>query len=113
MSEEKKTPRKPMNKRRLASILLLGMIVVLAFGLVRFVRHRLDYAVTNAVFVASDSLTEVAFDRVGGQIAELLVTEGDPVTIGQPLAQLEDSRYRLERDKAAASLQKARETLEA
>ncbi|GAB4169206.1 MAG: EmrA/EmrK family multidrug efflux transporter periplasmic adaptor subunit [Geothermobacteraceae bacterium] len=113
MSDEKKTPRKPLNKRRLASILLLVMIVALAIGLARFVRHRLDYAVTNAVFVASDSLTEVAFDRVSGQIAELLVSEGDHVAAGQPLAQLDNSRYRLERDKAAASLQKAKETLEA
>ncbi|TYP00004.1 membrane fusion protein (multidrug efflux system) [Geothermobacter ehrlichii] len=108
MSSEKNGKR-PVNKRKLATVILLLLIVVLAVGLVRFVSHRLAYAVTNAVFVASDSLTEVGFDRVGGVLAELTVREGETVHKGQILARLDTDRYRIEVEKAEAALRKAKE----
>ncbi len=101
--------KRPVNKRKLATVILLLLIVALVIGLVRFVRHRLAFAVTNAVFVASDSLTEVGFDRVGGVLAELKVREGEAVHEGQVLARLDATRYRIEVEKAEAALRKAQE----
>ncbi len=83
------------SKRNIAIILLILLIIILAIGLFRFIRHRLNYAVTNAVFVASDSLAEVGFERVGGVITELLVKEGDWVQRGQLLAKIDPNHYRL------------------
>lgn len=51
----------------------------------------------------------VAMAKVGGQIEALLVNEGDRVTAGQPVAQLDDDRLQLEVKRALASLEKARQ----
>ncbi len=69
----------------------LGLLVV---G-VRWIHFRLTHAVTNAVFVESDSLTRVAYRRVGGRIVELYREEGDRVRRGDPLAKLEDRDLKL------------------
>ena len=95
------------SKRKSAIIILILLIIVLAVGLFRFVNHRLNYAVTNAVFVASDSLTEIGFDRVGGVISELTVNEGDRVTRGQLLARIDPEHYRLTVAKLAAQTRAA------
>ncbi|MCF6178672.1 MAG: HlyD family efflux transporter periplasmic adaptor subunit [Geopsychrobacter sp.] len=82
-------------RQRVALILLGGVILLLLVGLFNFVRHRMHYALTNAVFVASDSLTNVGFDRVKGQLVTLKKQEGERVAVGELLAQLDDSHYRL------------------
>lgn len=94
-------------KRRVAVLILILLIMVLAVGLFRFIRHRLEYALTDAVFVASDSLTEIGFDRVSGVLTELPVNEGDRVKKGQLLARIDPQRYRLEVKKLAAAVQTA------
>lgn len=95
----------PSKKRMIAIIILILLIIILAIGLFRFVNHRINYATTNAVFVASDSLTEIGFDRVSGVISELSVNEGDHITKGQILAKLDPNHYRLTVDKLAAQTQ--------
>jgi membrane fusion protein (multidrug efflux system) len=102
------TVKKPSsNKRTVAIITLILLILILAIGLFRFVNHRLNYAMTNAVFVASDSLTEVGFDRVSGIIYELPVNEGDRITKGQLLVRIDPSHYQLTVDKLAAQTRSA------
>ncbi len=44
--------------------------------------------------------------RLGGNIVELLVEEGDRVEAGQPLARIDNERYRLELARAEASLRR-------
>ena len=44
--------------------------------------------------------------KVGGEIREILVEEGDDVARGQVLARLDGDRLRLEKEQAAANLQK-------
>ena len=95
----------PSKKRMIAIIILILLIIILAIGLFRFVNHRINYATTNAVFVASDSLTEIGFDRVSGVISELSVNEGDHITKDQILAKLDPNHYRLTVDKLAAQTQ--------
>lgn len=99
--------RPVLNKRRLAAIILGILIVCLLLGLFRFIRHRLEHALTNAVFVASDSLTEVGFDRVGGVVQELSHKEGEEVAAGELLARIDPQPYRLEEQKLNAALQTA------
>ena len=53
---------------------------------------------------------DLAF-RVNGRIAKVLVDEGDAVTQGQPLAQLDDDLLTPQRDQAAAELEKQRASL--
>jgi len=89
-------------KRRIAIVILILLIIILLIGLFRFVNHRLNYAITNAVFVASDSLTEISFDRVGGVIIELPVKAGDRVKKGQLLVKIDPGHYQLSVEKLAA-----------
>ncbi len=85
-----------MRKGKLIGVLLLIAVssALLLVG-ARWVHFRLTHAVTNAVFVESDSLTRVAYRRVGGRIVELYREEGDRVRKGDPLAKLEDRDLRL------------------
>ncbi len=90
------------SKRRNAVIILILLIIILVIGLFRFIHHRLNYAMTDAVFVASDSLTEIGFERVGGVISEMKVKEGDAVKQGQLLARIDPKHYQLTVNKLAA-----------
>ncbi|RLB69698.1 MAG: EmrA/EmrK family multidrug efflux transporter periplasmic adaptor subunit [Deltaproteobacteria bacterium] len=101
------------SKRKIAIIILILLIVILAIGLFRFIHHRLNYALTNAVFVASDSLTEVGFERVGGVIIELPVKGGDAIRKGQLLARIDPKHYQLTVDKLTAETQFSSEKMEA
>ncbi|MEM1263576.1 MAG: efflux RND transporter periplasmic adaptor subunit [Pseudomonadota bacterium] len=59
----------------------------------------------TATLEAFEEATVVA--KVGGEIAAILVEEGDVVKTGQPLARLDGDRLRLQRDQARANLAKA------
>ncbi|MEM8982705.1 MAG: efflux RND transporter periplasmic adaptor subunit [Pseudomonadota bacterium] len=59
----------------------------------------------TATLEAFEEATVVA--KVGGEIAAILVEEGDVVTSGQALARLDGDRLRLQRDQARANLAKA------
>jgi len=100
------------SKRRIAIIVLILMMIILVIGLFRFVHHRLNYAMTNAVFVASDSLTEIGFERVGGVIVALPVKEGDSVQQGQVVARIDPQHYQLTVDKLTAETQFVSEKME-
>ena len=112
MTQQKSKSALP-SKRKTAIIILVLLIIVLAVGLFRFIHHRLNYALTNAVFVASDSLTEVGFERVGGVISDLPVKAGDAIRRGQLLARIDPKHYQLTVEKLAAKTQSATEGLKA
>ncbi len=85
-----------MKRGKLAGlVLLIAMGVVLAVVGARWIHFRITHAVTNAVFVESDSLARVGYKRVAGRIVELYAEEGDSVRRGDPLAKLEDRDLRL------------------
>ncbi len=85
-----------MKGRKLVGLGVLAVLLVVSIVLGgRWVHYRLTHAITNAVFVESDTFTKVAFKRVAGRIEELYREEGDRVRKGEPLAKLEDQDYRL------------------
>ncbi len=94
-------------KTKVAVFLILGAIA-LALLAVRFIRYRLAYAVTDAVFVSTDSLISVGFDRVSGRLMKMYKQEGDAIHKGEILAVVDDSIYRLKRDRLAAQLAEAK-----
>ena len=101
MSENKHTSR----GRFIAATILLICAALLILLAVRFVRHRMAYAVTDAVFVRTDSLVSVGFNRVSGRIAIINKKEGDPVSKGEVLARLDDTSYRLAVEELNARLE--------
>jgi len=79
----------------------IGVLLLLVIGIgfaitgFRWIHFRLTHAITNAVFVESDSFTRVAYRRVAGRIVELYREEGDWVSKGDPLAKIEDRDFRI------------------
>ncbi len=98
--------KKIAGRTKIAVFLIIG-VIVLVFLAVRFIRHRMNYAVTDAVFVSTDSLISVGFNRVSGRLEKMFKQEGDLIRKGEVLAIVDDSIYRLKRDRLAAQLAEA------
>lgn len=114
MGEEQlkgKPRRKPAGKTVAAIIMVIGVLALL-FMAVRFVRHRMAYAVTDAVFVRTDSLVTIGFDRVNGRLAVMNKKEGDTVRRGEVLAAIDPAVYRLRVKRLSAELAEARQDKE-
>jgi len=82
-----------INKRRFGLFVILLVFAILLMGLVLFIRHRMLYAVSNAVFVETDQLIFLGFQRVNGRITEVLKDEGEAVSKGELLARLDQAPY--------------------
>ena len=82
--------------KTVAVVLLTAGVVVLVVLLVWFIHFRLRYAVSDAVFIRTDSLATLGFDRVSGRIIKMEKKEGDPVHKDEIIAQIDDVPYRLE-----------------
>ncbi len=104
--------RKLPRKRTIAAVILLGGTVVLAIAAVHFIRHRMKYATTDAVFIRTDSLANLSFDGVGGRLVTMTKNEGEDVKVGEVLAVIDKSQFTLAVDKLAAELAEAQNQLE-
>jgi membrane fusion protein, multidrug efflux system len=82
--------------KTVAVVLLTAGVVVLVVLLVWFIHFRLRYAVSDAVFIRTDSLATLGFDRVSGRILKMEKKEGDPVQKDEIIARIDDEPYRLE-----------------
>ncbi len=82
--------------KTVAVVLLTAGVVVLIVLLVWFIHFRLRYAVSDAVFIRTDSLATLGFDRVSGRILKMEKKEGDPVHKDEIIARIDDIPYRLE-----------------
>lgn len=83
-------------RKTIAVVLLTVGVVVLAVLLIRFIQFRIRYAVSDAVFVRTDSLATLGFDRVSGRILKMEKKEGDPVQKDEIIARIDEGPYRLE-----------------
>ncbi|OCC14426.1 Multidrug resistance protein [Dissulfuribacter thermophilus] len=102
-----------MGKRVATFILIIGVLCLVTFTII-FVVHRMHYAVTDAVFVRTDSLINLGFDHVSGRIIELSKKEGDTVKKGEVIARLDDRNFKNRLDALKAKLraeQKKKEEL--
>jgi membrane fusion protein (multidrug efflux system) len=98
-------------KRTIAIIILIAGIAALGVTGVRFIRHRMAYATTDAVFIRTDSLVNLGFDKVGGRIITMNKNEGENVNDGETLAAIDDQQYRLDVIRLEAELEEARNEL--
>ena len=103
------TKEKKMSRGKLIAVGVLVVTALIIVGLtIRFVRHRIAYAVTDAVFVRTDSLVNVGFNRVNGRLHMLVGKAGDRVEKGDVLAAIDDTIYRLAVEQFKASIEAAR-----
>ncbi len=94
-------------------VLVLTLLVAGVWGF-KWITYRLNHAISNAAFVESDSLLNLAYKRTGGRVIRLFKKEGDFVQKGEVLAKLEDKELRLklqETEHKISALRKEREAL--
>ncbi|WP_297888053.1 HlyD family secretion protein [Sulfurihydrogenibium sp.] len=77
----------------ITTTLLLIVFVVYA---IKWINHRTKYAITDAVFVETDYLSNVGFNRVSGKILQLYKKEGDEVKADEVIAKIDDTDYKLQ-----------------
>jgi len=104
--DNKKHQRQAAGKITTAVFLLIG-VAALALAAAHFIRHRMAYAVTDAVFVRTDSLTSLGFNRVNGRLSKLDKKAGDTIHKGEVLAVIDSDVYRLKVQRLAAQLAEA------
>jgi membrane fusion protein (multidrug efflux system) len=98
-------------KRNIAAIILICGTIALGLTALHFIRHRLAYATTDAVFIRTDSLVNLGFDGVAGRIASMSKSEGEDVAAGETLAVIDDRQFRLAVTRLEAELQEARDEM--
>ncbi|AAC07129.1 EmrA/EmrK family multidrug efflux transporter periplasmic adaptor subunit [Aquifex aeolicus] len=90
--------------------------LIVGFGIYAFffIKHRIEYAITNAVFVKADELSYLSF-RVSGKVIEVYKDLGDYVKRGEALAKLDPTYYELEKrtlEKKMSALLEKKKALE-
>ncbi len=83
------------DKKRLSVILLMAIAFLLLTYGIWMIEHRMKYAVTDAVFVDTENINNVGFQRVNGRIIRMTKLEGDEVKKGEILAEIDPSNYKL------------------
>lgn len=83
------------DKKRITLIVLVVIALFLVTYGVFMIRHRMRYAVTDAVFVDTENINNVGFQKVGGRIIKMTKLEGDEVRKGELLAEIDSRNYQL------------------
>ncbi|MDW8066678.1 MAG: efflux RND transporter periplasmic adaptor subunit [Aquificaceae bacterium] len=81
--------------KKLGVGLIILMLFLFGFLSYRWIKHRMEYAITDAVFVRSESMSNVAFE-VNGKVVEVYKDVGDHVKKGEPLARIDPENYKLQ-----------------
>ncbi|MCX7760494.1 MAG: HlyD family secretion protein [Hydrogenothermaceae bacterium] len=75
-------------------------VVVLTIGFliisINWIHHRMNYIITDAVFVETDYLSNVGFNRVSGKVVQLYKKEGDSVKANEDIAKIDDTDYKIQ-----------------
>ncbi|BAT71879.1 multidrug resistance protein A [Thermosulfidibacter takaii ABI70S6] len=94
--EETKSEGARLSKGKRIALVVLILLTLLVLGYGGWmIKHHMDYAITNAVFVDTENIINVGFQRVGGRVVELTKREGDPVKKEEVIARIYDRDYRL------------------
>ncbi len=82
-------------KNKIGIVVVLALILVFSFFAFKWIKERREFAITDAVFVETDQLSNISFKRVSGKIISLKKDEGEFVKKGEVIAKLDDKDYRL------------------
>ncbi len=80
--------------KKVGVVVIVFLLTLFGFLSYKWVKHRIEYAVTDAVFVKADIMSNVAFE-ISGRVVEVYKDMGDKVKKGEVLARVEPEDYRL------------------
>ncbi|RMH81422.1 MAG: HlyD family efflux transporter periplasmic adaptor subunit [Acidobacteria bacterium] len=93
--------------KKVGVVLLIVLILLFSFLSFRWIKHRMDYAISDAVFVRAEVMTNLSFE-VSGQVLELYKDMGDRVKKGELLGKLDRRDYELQVDMLRAKIEALR-----
>ncbi len=100
-----------MNKKA-GTLLILILIAFFVFAGVRYTLYRTEYAVSDAAFIRSDTLSILSF-KVGGKVVELFKKENEPVKKGEVLAKIDPVDFEVAKERALKELEALEKETEA
>ncbi len=83
-----------MKKKRIALVILLLFFTTLLVGVYKYINFTKNFAVTDAMFIRSDYISNLSFKRVKGRIDAIYFKEGDFVKKGELLASIDPVDYK-------------------
>ncbi|WP_457623740.1 HlyD family secretion protein [Persephonella sp.] len=83
-------------KNKIGLIVVVVLIIIFSVISFNWIKHRMEYAITDAVFVESEKLAYLSFKRVAGRITKLHKNEGDYVKAGEIIAEIDSTDYKLQ-----------------
>jgi len=83
-------------KKSIGLFVVLILILIFAFFTITWIEHRMKYVISDAVFVETDYLSNVGFNRVSGKIIQLYKKEGDAVKADETIAKIDDTDYKIQ-----------------
>ncbi|NPA83708.1 MAG: HlyD family efflux transporter periplasmic adaptor subunit [Epsilonproteobacteria bacterium] len=102
-----------MRRKWVATGIIMALIALFSYLAYDFFTYRSKYAVSDAAFIRSDSLSFLGF-KVGGKVVHLTKREGEGVEAGELLARLDDRDFVLAKEgleKEIASLKEHNQAL--
>lgn len=85
-----------MDKKKIGLLVVIIILVVFSIFTIKWIVHRINYVITDAVFVETEYLSNIGFNRVSGKIIQLYKKEGDSVKAEEILAKLDDTDYKIQ-----------------
>ncbi|EEP61089.1 HlyD family secretion protein [Sulfurihydrogenibium yellowstonense] len=83
-------------KKNIGLFVVLVLILIFAVFAIRWIEHRMKYVISDAVFVETDYLSNLGFNRVSGKIIQLYKKEGDAVKADETIAKIDDTDYKIQ-----------------
>ncbi|GAX86878.1 membrane fusion protein, multidrug efflux system [Lebetimonas natsushimae] len=99
-------------KKKIALIVFAVLIGISLFVLVKYIIFSKNYATSNAVFVKTDSLTNLSF-KIPGKIEKIYVNEGESVKKGELLAKLNTKDLEIQRKELINQIEALNKKIEA
>ncbi|MEZ0360773.1 MAG: HlyD family efflux transporter periplasmic adaptor subunit [Hydrogenobacter sp.] len=99
-------------KRKIGIVTIVILLIIFSFLAFKWIKHRIDYAVTDAVFVKADELSNVGFQKVSGRVIKLYKDLGDKVKKGEVIAELDPTDYALNVQNIKAKIESLEATKE-
>ncbi|WP_024791802.1 HlyD family secretion protein [Lebetimonas sp. JS138] len=99
-------------KKRIALIVFGVLLVISVFLLIKYIIFSHNYATSNAVFVKTDSLTNLSF-KIPGKIENIYVKEGDSVKKGKLLAKLDTKDLEIQKNELINQINALKQKIQA
>lgn len=85
-----------MDRKKIGLSVVVVILVVFSIFAIKWIIHRMNYVITDAVFVETDYLSNAGFNRVSGKIIQLYKKEGDFVKADEIIAKIDDTDYKIQ-----------------